>query len=196
MTLGLTGGMGCGKSTALRFFAELGWRTLDSDAIVRDEVLRDPEVSAAIGARFPDVIDAAGAVRRDVLAMRVFAEDGGADLDWLEALVLPRVLARWRTALATEPAARWVVEAPLLFEKKLEKGFDFTVCVAASSPSQLARLTGRGLSPTLAGQRISRQLPLAKKTELADFVLSNDGTPEALRRQVALLAAQLNSARH
>ena len=49
MTLGLTGGMGCGKSTALRFFAELGWRTLDSDAIVRDEVLRDPEVSAAVG---------------------------------------------------------------------------------------------------------------------------------------------------
>ncbi len=191
MTLGLTGGMGCGKSTALRFFAERGWRTLDSDAIVRDEVLREPAVAAAIGARFLGVLDPAGVVRRDVLAARVFDGNGGAELDWLEALVLPRVLTRWQMALAAEPAASWAVEAPLLFEKNLEKGFDFTVCVVASSPSQLARLAGRGLSPTLAGQRILRQLPLAKKTELADVVLSNDGTPEALRRQVALLVARL-----
>jgi len=196
MTLGLTGGMGCGKSTALRFFAELGWRTLDSDAIVRDEVLREPAVAAAVGARFPGTLDTAGAVRRDALAAQVFAEDGGAALGWLEALVLPRVLARWQTARAAEPAADWVVEAPLLFEKNLEKGFDFTVCVAASSPLQLARLAGRGFSPALAGQRISRQFPLAKKTELADFVLSNDGTPEALRRQVARLDARLRADRH
>jgi dephospho-CoA kinase len=191
MTLGLTGGMGCGKSTALRFFAELGWRTLDSDQIVREEVLREPDVVAAIGARWPDVLDTAGAVRRDALAARVFADDGGEALRWLEDLVVPRVVARWQAAWAEEPAARWVVEAPLLFEKNLEKWFDFTVCVAASSTSQLARLTERGQSPTLAGPRISRQFPLAQKTELANFVLFNDGTPDALRRQVGLLAAKL-----
>jgi dephospho-CoA kinase len=210
MVLGLTGGMGCGKSTALRFFAELGWSTLDSDRIVREEVLHEPAVVAAIVARWPEGLDAAGsigsrqpssgpqagALMRAALAARVFADGNAAaeDLRWLEKLVLPRVLARWRTALDAEPAAYWVIEAPLLFEKNLEKWFDFTVCVAASSPSQLARLTERGFAPALAEQRISRQFPLAKKIEFADFVLSNDGSPEALRRQVALLATRLGVA--
>ncbi len=208
MFLGLTGGMGCGKSTALRFFAELGFHTLDSDRIVREEVLLDPEVAAAIGARWPEVIEIrptnsgrddreAGTVRREALAALVFGEgETAADgRRWLEELVLPRVLARWQAAFAAEPTARWVVEAPLLFEKNLQKWFDFTVCVTASSTSQLSRLTERGLSPSFAGQRISKQFPLAQKTELADFVLSNDGTPEALRRQVVLLADRLGNAR-
>ncbi len=191
MIIGLTGGLGCGKSTAARFLAELGFRVLDSDRIVREEVLVEPAIAAAVGRRFPGVLDAAGAVRRDGLAARVFADGGGEDLRWLEELVLPGVLARWRQALATAPAARWVVEVPLLFEKKLENWFDFTVCVAASSPLQLARLTERGLPPALAEPRITQQLSLAKKIELADFVLCNDGTPDALRRQTVRLVALL-----
>jgi dephospho-CoA kinase len=193
MIIGLTGGLGCGKSTAARFLAELGFRALDSDRIVREEVLVAPEIAAAVGARFPGVLDAAGAVRRDALAARVFAAGGG-DLRWLEELVLPGVLARWRRELDAAPAARWVIEAPLLFEKKLENWFDFTVCVAASSSLQLARLTERGLPPALAAPRISQQLPLAKKIELADFVLCNDGTPDALRRQIVRLATLLAAA--
>jgi dephospho-CoA kinase len=194
MILGLTGGLGCGKSTAARFLAELGFRVLDSDKIVREEVLVNPEVAAAIGARFPGVLDAAGRVARVRLAARVFAPGGEADLRWLEELVYPRVQACWRHALAGAPAARWVVEVPLLFEKKMEKWFDFTVCVAASSPLQLARLSERGLPPVLAGPRISQQLPLAKKIELADFVLCNDGTRDALRRQTVRLGALLADA--
>jgi dephospho-CoA kinase len=190
MIIGLTGGLGCGKSTAARFLAELGFRVLDSDRIVREEVLVVPEIAAAVGARFPGVLDAAGRVSRDRLAARVFAGDGG-DLRCLEELVLPGVLARWRQALALAPAARWVIEAPLLFEKNLENWFDFTLCVAASSPLQLARLTERGLSPALAAPRILQQLPLAKKIELADFVLCNDGTPGILRQQILRLVALL-----
>jgi len=195
MILGLTGGLGCGKSTAARIFAELGFRVLDSDQIVRDVVLADPAITGAIGRRFPGVVEAAGRVDRSSLAARVFGGDDEPGLRWLEDLVVPRVLDSWRKALAAAPDAYWVVEAPLLFEKKLENWFDFTVCVAASSPLQLARLTERGLPPALAELRISQQLPLAQKIELADFVLCNDGTPDALRRQAVVLVAQLNSAR-
>ncbi len=191
MTLGLTGGMGCGKSTAARLFAELGWRVFDADQVVRDEVLREPEVVAAIRARWPEAVDATGNVCREAVATRVFVAGSESELRWLEELTHPRVLACWREAVAEEPGARWVAEVPLLFERNLEKCFDFTVCVAASSPSQLARLAGRGLSYASAEARISRQLPLAKKNELADFVLSNDGTPDALRVQVVRLDARL-----
>jgi dephospho-CoA kinase len=200
MTLGLTGGMGCGKSTAARFLAERGWRVFDADRIVRDEVLREPAVVAAIRARWPEAVGSTGSpladeVRREAVSTRVFAPDGEEELAWLEELTHPRVLARWREAVAAEPGARWVAEVPLLFEKNLEKCFDFTVCVAASSSSQLVRLAGRGLSQASAEARISKQLPLAKKTELADFVLSNDGTPEALRAQVARLDTELAPSR-
>jgi dephospho-CoA kinase len=194
MTLGLTGGMGCGKSTALRFFAEQGWRTFDADATVRDTVLREQAVAAAVGLRWPEALDAAGTVRREAVAARVFAPGAEGERHWLEELTHPRVLAHWRAARAAGPDAKWVAEVPLLFEKKLEKEFDFTACVTASSSSQLARLAGRGLTHASAVARISQQLPVAKKTELADFVLLNDGTPEALQRQVALLTARLDHA--
>ncbi len=189
MILGLTGGMGCGKSTAARFFVASGFRLLDSDQIVRDDLLCRPDVVAAIADRWPEAVDPSGRVRRPVLAGQVFADD--ADRLWLENLLHPRLHDRWREALAADPAARWVFEVPLLFEKKLENWFDFTICVATTSANQIARLTERGLPQALAEQRISKQLSLAKKIELADFVLCNDGTAAALQRQVLRLVAEL-----
>lgn len=185
--------MGGGKSTAARFFTEAGFRLIDSDRIVREELLTAPEVAAAIGARFPEAVGPDGAVDRAALARRIFADD--AERVWLEDLLHPLLYEIWRTRLAAAPDALWVVEVPLLFEKGLENWFDFTVCVSTSSAQQLARLTERGIPQSLAEQRISKQLPLAQKLEKADFVLSNDGTPEALRLQVNHLAKQLSGAR-
>jgi dephospho-CoA kinase len=193
MILGLTGGMGGGKSTAARFFEEAGFRRIDSDRIVREELLTAPDVIAKIATRFPDAVTADNQVRRPELARRVFANDD--DRVWLEELLHPLVYARWRGLLAGEPQARWVVEVPLLFEKGLENWFDFTVCVSTSSANQFARLIERGIPQSLAEQRISKQLPLALKLEKADFVLSNDGTLESLRLQVNHLAARLSGAR-
>ena len=117
------------------------------------------------------------------LASRVFANDD--DLRWLEDLVHPRVFAAWNEAFAASgPGVRWAVEVPLLFERGLEKGFDFTVCVALSPEQQLARLEERGIPRALAGRRISKQLPLAQKIERSDVVLWNEGSPEFLEAQV------------
>lgn len=191
--LGLTGGMGGGKSTAARFFEEAGFRRIDSDRIVREELLVEPKVVAEIAARFPDVVNAENEVQRPVLASHVFTNDD--NRLWLESLLHPLVYARWRELFAASPGTRWVVEVPLLFEQGLENWFDFTVCVSTSSANQLARLIERGIPQSLAGQRISKQLPLAQKVEKADFVLSNDGTLESLRLQVNHLAARLSAVR-
>jgi dephospho-CoA kinase len=73
----------------------------------------------------------------------------------------------------------------------LENWFDFTVCVTSHLPTQLARLEQRGLSRALAEQRISKQLPLARKTDLADFVLLNDGSTDFLQQQITRLVSAL-----
>ena len=90
------------------------------------------------------------------------------------------------------PEANWIVEVPLLFEKQLENWFDFIVCVASSADVQLARLIERGIPHTLAEQRISKQLPLARKIALADLVLWNDGPIPFLRAQVQSLHQALH----
>ena len=192
MILGITGGIGCGKSTAATMFERAGFRRLDSDELVRTRVLTSPAVIAALRERYgDDVIGGDGAVNRTQLAARVFPEE--AELRWLEDLTHPLVFGLWRSAFKSEPAADWVVEVPLLFEKRLEIWFDFTVCVASAPAQQLARLEQRGLSRALAEQRISKQLPLAQKIEWADFVLWNDGSPEFLQEQVSRLVVSLHA---
>ena len=190
MIAGITGGLGCGKSTVARLCEQRGFRRLDSDALVRERIHTAPEVITALRERYgPGAVGPDGEVNRAALADRVFSDD--TERQWLEQLIHPRVFALWREAFATAPNARWVVEVPLLFEQALENWFDFTVCVACAPERQLARLEQRGLPRVLAVQRISKQLPLARKIELADFVLWNDGSPEFLEAEVDRLVQAL-----
>ncbi|MBI5380926.1 MAG: dephospho-CoA kinase [Opitutae bacterium] len=194
MLLGLTGGIGCGKSTAACMFEQFGFRRIDADALVREEILPDPAVIARIRERFgPTVVTAAGTIDRPRLADMVFVDD--AARQWLEELIHPQVRARWQARVQTAPEAAWVIEIPLLFEKGLENWFDFVVCVSCAPDLQLARLERRGLARELAVQRISKQLPLARKIELSDFVLSNDGTTDFLREQISHLVTRIGVTR-
>ncbi len=190
LVVGLTGGMGCGKSTAAALFAEFGYRRLDADQVVREVLLRETDVIAAVRERFGDgVLDALGEVDRAQLGEIVFADAAG--LAWLETLLHPRLLAQWREQWAAVQGERFIVEVPLLFEKQLENWFDFTICVTTDSILQLRRLEQRGVPHGIARQRLAKQLPLARKCELADFVLLNDGNLQFLREQVSELAQRL-----
>jgi len=190
LIVGLTGGMGTGKSTAAAMFAERGFRRLDADQLIRDELLPSPEIAQAIRTRLGDaMLSSDGRVRREKVAEKVFSDPTA--LAWLEDLLHPLLLARWREVFAGVSHTAFIVEVPLLFEKGLENWFDFIVCVSADSPTQLRRLELRGVPPELAKQRLVKQLPLARKCELADHVLLNDGSPEFLREQVNLLADRL-----
>jgi dephospho-CoA kinase len=190
LVVGITGGMGCGKSTAAALFVPHGFIHLDADRVVREELLTLPEVVASIRDRFgPAMLDGRGAVDRRRLAGVVFADD--AALRWLEDLIHPRLEASWRGLFARSRGQKFMAEVPLLFEKQLNNWFDFTLCVATESGLQLRRLEQRGIAPELARQRIAKQLPLARKCEIADFVIVNDGSLEFLRDQVGLLATRL-----
>jgi dephospho-CoA kinase len=183
MILGLTGGMGCGKSTAAKLFAERGFRHFDMDLIIREAVLPSAGVISALKQRFGDkTLAADGQVDRSFIAGIVFSDD--AERLWLEELTHPVLYQVLRERLRALTPADGVVEVPLLFEKSLENWFDFTVCVACDRASQLARLEQRGLDRALAGQRISKQLPLARKIELSDLVLWNDGSTGFLKEQI------------
>jgi len=187
LIIGLTGGMGCGKSTAAAQFAEHGFIRLDADQVVRDELLTDPEVIAALHAKFgPSVLTSEGKVDRSKLAQIVFTER--TRLRWLEEVIHPRLRARWQALFAASHGQKFIVEVPLLFEQRMENWFDFTVCLTSDGPTQIRRLELRGIPPTLARQRLTQQLPLDQKCELADFVILNDGSLEFLREQINLLA--------
>ena len=187
LIIGLTGGMGCGKTTAAGLFAEHGFVRLDADQVVRDELLTDPEVILALREKFgAKVLTPTGQVDRSLLAAEVFTD--ATQLRWLEALLHPRLYARWRALFAGSRGQKFIVEVPLLFEQGMENWFDFTVCITSECASQIRRLESRGIPPKLARQRLALQLPLAKKCELADFVILNDGPLEFLREQINLLA--------
>jgi len=169
-----------------------GYRRIDVDAVVRDQVLTAPQTIAAIRTRLGDgVLTPSGAVDRTAVAARVFSDQ--AELRWLEELTHPQVLKIWSAFVeeARKQGANAVVETPLLFEKSLENKFDFTVCVACTPEKQLDRLEQRGLKRAFAGQRISKQLPLTRKIELSDFVLWNEGSGEFLKEQVDRLVDTL-----
>ncbi|MDP2136570.1 MAG: dephospho-CoA kinase [Candidatus Didemnitutus sp.] len=195
LIVGLTGGMGSGKSTAAGMFAELGFRRLDADQVVREVLLPHAEVIAAVREHFgATVLDQDGRIDRERLGAIVFAAD--AALQWLEELLHPRIYHYWQGIYAAARGEKFIVEVPLLFEKHLANRFDFTVCVSTNSELQLRRLEQRGVPPGIARQRLAKQLPLARKCELADFVLLNDGTLEFLREQVSQLASRLSLTQH
>ena len=190
MLLGLTGGIGAGKSTALAAFERLGCATLSSDAIVHGLYL-EPDVRAAVAERFGRaVLGDDGEVVRSALAARVFAD--AADRRWLEQLLHPRVAAaleRWRSEQeAARPDALLVHEVPLLFEAGLADRYDAVVLITAPDDVRRAR------RPELFDERAAAQLPEAEKAARADHVYVNDGTPADLENWVSGLVAELRAA--
>lgn len=186
ITVGLTGGMGCGKSTVGRMLEAKGFRRVDTDAIVREMLSTDREVIEQVVAIFGEGVAAPdGGIDRGALAQRVFTP--GDALTRLEGILHPRVRAEWQGRVGREPG-RWVIEIPLLFEKSLEKLFNSVVCVVCDSSQQLDRTIRRGLSEAQIKARVQRQWSPDKKVALADFVLLNNGSQSFLERQTSRLA--------
>jgi dephospho-CoA kinase len=187
--VGLTGGIGAGKSEALAAFSRLGAATLSTDQVTH-ELLADPEVRDALVERWGEEVATDGEVDRGRVAEIVFADPD--ELDWLEAQLHPRVGAHvtgWRRAL--EPGAEVaVVEVPLLFEAAMEDAFEATIAVVADDQVREGRLRARGQAGLAA--REDRQLDQTEKADRADHVLRNDGTLEELERAVAEVLADIS----
>lgn len=191
--VGLTGGMGAGKSTALTALQELGAQVLSTDVVVH-ELYGDERVRDAVVERWGDEVAPGGVVDRGAVAAKAFA-GGEQERRWLEGLLWPLVGARiagWLEhvrALRPFPKAA-VVEVPLLFEAGMEGGFDATIAVIAQEQTRHRRADGRGHA--LADERVARQLTQEEKAERATFVVRNDGSVEDLRRELAEVLVKLS----
>ena len=186
--VGLTGGIGAGKSEALAAFERQGVPVLSTDKVAHD-ILDDDQVRAALVERWGEQIAPGGAIDRDRVGEIVFADRD--ELTWLESVTHPRVGAHvleWRHTLGQEVEIA-VVEVPLLFEAAMEGAFDATLAVVADDGIRDARLRERGQSG-LEG-REDRQLDQAEKVRRADHVIRNDASLEELDREVNELIDQL-----
>jgi dephospho-CoA kinase len=185
LVVGLTGGIGSGKSEALAAFARHGAATLSSDDVVR-ELYNRPDVRDAVAARFgAPVLAPDGTVDRAAIAERVFADT--AEREWLEELLLPLIaeqFAHWRD-LRMEAGDRLLVhEAPTLFEAGIQDRYDLIVTVTAPADVRERRRPG-------AAARMAHQLPEEEKIARSQEVYENTGTLEQLDRWVADLVARL-----
>ncbi|MFL5849681.1 MAG: dephospho-CoA kinase [Solirubrobacterales bacterium] len=192
--VGLTGGVGSGKSTALEVLERLGAATLSTDAVVHDLYASD-EVRDAVVERFGPAVASDGDVDRAALAARAFATPE--DRAWLEGLLWPRVgkrIAAWRVEQLDRdpPPVALVVEVPLLFEAGMEGAFDATIAVVADEEVRARRAAGRGHEA--ADERVARQLPQDEKATRADHAVVNDGTIEDLERNLSSVVGMLTAA--
>jgi len=199
--LGLSGGIGSGKSTVTRILDELGATTIDADAIVHEQQAAGQPMLKEIAAAFGDEIIARdGSLDREALGAIVFRDEKARTR--LGSIVHPSVIAEMmqrakKAAEAEDPLV--VLDIPLLFEGRVNgrgsgalMNFDETLCVWVSRDVQIARTMARdGCSLEEAERRIAAQLPIDEKREMADHVIDNSGTLEETRAQVAALVVRL-----
>jgi dephospho-CoA kinase len=191
--VGLTGGLGSGKTTALEALERLGAAVLSTDAVVH-ALYDDPEVRDAVVARWGEAVAPGGRVDRAAVATAAFADP--AERAWLEELLWPRVGAeviRWRAELERRnprPAAG-VIEVPLLFEAGMDKAFDATIAVVADEDVRAERAGARGHAAV--DERAARQLGQDEKAAKATFVVANSGTIGELEESLAAVLEKLRT---
>lgn len=186
-TLGITGGIGSGKTAVCRFFEDLGARVFYADVEAKRLMTEDPDARAEITAAFgPESYDADGRLNRAYLARRVFSNE--ADVARINAIVHPRVLAAFRRArqqAEQDGVALLIHEAALLFESGGDRHLDAVAVVDAPLEERVRRVVARdGVTPEQVRARINHQLPADELRRRADYVIENDGSLAALRGQV------------
>jgi dephospho-CoA kinase len=190
--IGLTGGIGAGKSTALEALERLGAAVLSTDRVVH-ELYEDPGVQRAVVERFGEsVLSSDGAVDRSALAKVAFATDQ--DRSWLEGVLWPRVGQRmelWRSELERLPAQprAAVVEVPLLFESGMDDAFDATIAIVADEAVRAERAGARGHEAL--EERSARQLRQDVKAGRATYAVVNDGSVEELESKLSSILEML-----
>jgi len=190
--IGLTGGIGAGKSTALAALERLGAACLSTDRVVH-ELYESADVRDAVVDRFGPEVLTEGRIHRGALAGRAFASDEGRR--WLEDLLWPRVGARmmaWRQEQeqAEPPPRALVVEIPLLFESGLDRGYDATIAVIADEAVRHERAAGRGHEAL--DERTARQLTQEEKSHRATYTVVNDGTEAELASKLSAILDTLS----
>ena len=191
--LGLTGGIGMGKSTSARLLRAREVPVVDTDDLARQVVAPGQAALAEVLAAFgPKMAGPDGRLRRDELARCVFADPAARRR--LEAILHPPIRALWRAQVETwraEGRPLAVVVIPLLFETKAETELDLTICVACSAPTQQQRLQARGWSPEQIEQRLQAQWPVETKAARADYLVWTEADLDVHAAQIERILRRL-----
>ncbi len=177
--IGVTGGIGAGKSTVVDAFVHRGAVPFSADSAVH-ELYSDPNVVEQVRARWgDDVLDGDGNVDRSAIAAIVFTDE--VERRWLEGLLHPLVGRAWLRFVeaqrgATEPPEFAVAEVPLLFEAGLEDRYDAIVTITAPLTLRIERAEARDDGKRLSAERAASQMPEEEKAERADFTFVNTGS--------------------
>ena len=192
LLVGLTGGLGSGKSTVSEMLAERGAVVLDADAFARDAVRAGTAGFDRVVARFgADVVGSDGELDRAGIASIVFSDEPA--LRDLEAIVHPEVRRMIEEGVSANAGTDRVVVLvnPLLIEMGTHRDCDVVVVVSTSPQTQLERVVSRGMDPGDAAARMANQLSMDERARHADVLLDNDGGLAELERQVDRLWADL-----
>jgi len=191
--LGLTGGVGMGKTVIARFLGGYCAQIMDTDELARQFVEPGQPALDEIRTTFGEnIIVPDGRLRRDELARIIFADPAARKK--LETILHPRIRERWLSQVGTwrgENRPLAVVAIPLLYETQAESNFDKIICVACSAATQRQRLLDRGWSPEQIRQRLAAQWPIEQKITRSDFLIWTEGALDVSNRQVERLLAVL-----
>ncbi|HEX7599800.1 MAG TPA: dephospho-CoA kinase [Polyangia bacterium] len=191
--VGLTGGIGAGKSTVARMIRALGVSVIDADLLARQVVEPGQPAHAEIAAAWPDVVDGDGRLDRKRLADRIFADPTARRR--LETITHPRIMEQvnQQTDLLRQQGAQLAfLEAALLVETGLDRRLDGLVLVSAGQEQQVSRVMAReGCSEVQALARMHAQLPLEDKRQAATAIIDNSGEEASTQRQVETLVRGL-----
>ena len=185
LMVGLTGGIGAGKSMVARRLAELGAVVVDADKLAREVVGKGtPGLAEVVDAFGPDILAPDGSLDRAALAARVFGDDEARGR--LESIIHPRVRERSAELIAAAPPDAVVVnDVPLLVEKGLHGAYALVIVVLADEDVRVRRLAeNRGMTADEARARIATQATDEQRRAVADVVIVNNGTTEELAEQV------------
>lgn len=190
MLVGLTGGIGCGKTTVLKCFSRLNWKTLDADTICHSLYEnKTGEIFSAIYKRWGKcVIQKDGTADRKKIAEIVFNDNH--ELIWLNSLLHPKVLETAKKT-AWESKEDVIFDVPLLFEANWENEFDVTIAVWTAKKIQRKRLLKKGWDSAEINRRINSQMPAEEKLEKADLGLINNSSHSLLFEQCEKLSRQI-----
>jgi dephospho-CoA kinase len=184
MKVGLTGGIGAGKSTVADLFSQKGAVVIRSDELARQVIEPQTAGFQQVVARFGnEFVNSEGYIDRAKLAQIVFQDD--AALKDLESIIHPLIRSKTNQIIDQHTSETIIVnEIPLLLEKKMESLFDFLVIVISSEKNRLERLAQRGLTTEQANARMAKQVSDDERKAAADFLIVNDGNIEQLQADV------------
>ena len=189
LVVGLSGGIACGKSSALKIFRELGCDGISTDRITSGILENNDSVKRSIGDKWGRDVLINNQIDKPKIAEII--SNSVPERIWLEELLHPLVRKVWISSVEASNKTTVVVEIPLLFEKSLQNFFEITVCLISEKNIQLQRLHDRGLTNVQSNARIESQMRLTEKMQLADIVMLGDNSLSFLKQQIDYFLASV-----